>query len=235
MTRIAIQAVTIGNWDQRWRKARRSCFQAWSTSFLSAQDFLSAGGAGLASESSWALRSDGSIVLMRRFSGPVARFSALARPHLRLDVAPGRLDERPAVLSLPDGVLVWSPSVWVLPLNRPAEPAGVAAGCSWRQPQKPTWPLCSLDSSSANTCPGQWRSCAGSLGCSITSRPEEPLTAGSFSAVSWLAGTKQRSIFRDWPGASAVRTPLSGPLFSPHSRLGARVRRLGECVSPCLG
>jgi REP element-mobilizing transposase RayT len=28
MTRIAIQAVTIGNWDQRWRKAKRFCFHA---------------------------------------------------------------------------------------------------------------------------------------------------------------------------------------------------------------
>ena len=56
----------------------------------------------------WAFRSDG-VLLMRCFSGSVVHFSAAARPHLRLDAAPGRFDGRPAVLSLPAEMHVWSP------------------------------------------------------------------------------------------------------------------------------
>ena len=52
----------------------------------------------------------------------------------------------------------------------------------------------------------------------MTNRPDEPLTAGNFTSVSWLAGTKQRSIFSACPGVSALRTTFSDPLFSPHSR-----------------
>ena len=59
-TRMAIQAITIGNWDHCCRKARRCCCQAQSTSFLCATSSWR-WRRKMRQGSSWAVRAGGAV------------------------------------------------------------------------------------------------------------------------------------------------------------------------------
>ena len=64
----------------------------------------------------------------------------------------------------------------------------------------------------------------------ITSRPDDPLTAGRRCAASCVAGTKHRSTLRVWPGSSAVRFWPLGPPFWPAAPARATARRRAGCA-----
>lgn len=100
-------------------------------------------------------------------------------------------------------------------------------GAEARTPRTPsrTTPWCRCP----HTVGGAW---GGPL---ITSRPDDPLTAGRRCANSCVVGTKHRSTLRVWPGSSAVRLWPLGPPFAPLALALSINPRRGGCAGPCWG